>query len=284
MVMECVIIGSGGCVSLPRPTCRCPICQEARQKKAPYARFGCSLFCSDAKLLIDTPEDIVHALNMADVDGVEVIAYSHWDPDHTLGIRVLEQLRISWLDISVGMFHPEPVRVLASDAVMRDVRAIANTFGSFLAYYERMGLARPEVVARDVRIGEVLVTLVPVDKDGHVTVFVLEAHGRRLVYAPCDCKPFPSDPLFQGADVLVMGNTMVGPALKDGFVPAQDNPLHRELYTLEGALALKERFDIPRLVITHLEEEWGKSYDDYCALEKQLTGVQFAYDGMRIVV
>lgn len=282
--MECVILGSGGCTSLPRPTCHCRVCNEARRKGAPYARYGCSLFCMDGKLLIDTPEDIAHALNKADVEAVEAIAFSHWDPDHTLGMRVLEQLRISWLDISVNDFHPLPIRVLALDGVMQDLLAIANAHGSYLRYYEWRNLARLEVVEHAITVGDIQLTLVPVEAKGRVTVFVLEQKGKRLVYAPCDCKPFPAHPLFEGADVLVMGDVMVGPTLKDGFVLQADNPLHLELYTLENAIAIKEKFAIKRLVITHLEEEWGKSYDDYCALEKQYDGVQFAYDGMRIVL
>ena len=41
--MKIRIIGSGGCVSTPRPCCNCPICVEAREKGFPYARTGCSL-------------------------------------------------------------------------------------------------------------------------------------------------------------------------------------------------------------------------------------------------
>jgi len=38
--MEFEIIGSGGCVSLPRPLCECEICCEARLKGRPYSRLG----------------------------------------------------------------------------------------------------------------------------------------------------------------------------------------------------------------------------------------------------
>ena len=104
-------------------------------------------------------------------------------------------------------------------------------------------------------------TLVPVDETGRVTVFVFEQAGRRLVYAPCDVKPFPSSPLFEGADCLVVGNTVIGDVLKDGFVLGAGNPLRQELFTLEEIVCLKERLQIPDVVMTHLEEDWGKSYD-----------------------
>jgi phosphoribosyl 1,2-cyclic phosphate phosphodiesterase len=45
---------------------------------------------------------------------------------------------------------------------------------------------------------------------------------------------------------------------------------------------LKEKYNINQVIITHLEEEWGKSYDDYIELQKQLNGIEFAYDGLEI--
>lgn len=43
---------------------------------------------------------------------------------------------------------------------------------------------------------------------------------------------------------------------------------------------LKTKYNIKRVIITHLEEDWGKSYDDYLKLEKQYNNTTFAYDGM----
>lgn len=98
--MKFKIIGSGGCVSLPKPLCNCRICNEARLKGKPYSRYGCSLFLEDINLLIDTPEDIVHAINHSNVKDINNVLFSHVDPDHTLGFRVFEQLRLNWLEIS----------------------------------------------------------------------------------------------------------------------------------------------------------------------------------------
>lgn len=91
--MRLKIIGSGGCVSTPRPLCQCNICIEAREKGFPYARCGCSLYIEDANILIDTPEDIADALNHADIKEVEYILYSHIDPDHTMGMRVIVEIK-----------------------------------------------------------------------------------------------------------------------------------------------------------------------------------------------
>lgn len=279
--MRFTILGSGGCVSTPRPLCACPVCEQARRLGPPYARCGCCLYSEDAHAVVDTPEDVCAALNRAGVAAVSRILYSHADPDHTMGMRVLEQIRLDWLVESTGSRAEAPVEIVALPHVMDDLRAQATCYGSMLAYYEHKGLARLNACAQ-VQMDGVRATLVPVDETGRVTVFVFEQAGRRLIYAPCDVKPFPDSPLFTGADCLVVGNTVVGDVLKGGFVLGAENPLRQELFTLEEIVRLKERLRIPDVVVTHIEEDWGKSYDDYRALESSCAGIRFAYDGMRI--
>ncbi len=77
-------------------------------------------------------------------------------------------------------------------------------------------------------------------------------------------------------------NTIVGDILKDGFVLEEGNPLRNELFTLDEIDAIRRQYHINKVIITHLEEDWGKSYDDYRALEKELDAISFAYDGLRI--
>ena len=48
---------------------------------------------------------------------------------------------------------------------------------------------------------------------------------------------------------------------------------------MDEVLAVREKYGIGRVVITHLEEDWGKSFADYRELEKEYSGVEFAYDG-----
>ncbi len=100
--MNVIILGSGGCVSTPRACCNCRVCTEARQKGFPYARTGCSLFIEDVNILIDTPEDINASLNNSGIQKVEHILYSHCDPDHTMGMRIIEQLKMDWFADSLG--------------------------------------------------------------------------------------------------------------------------------------------------------------------------------------
>lgn len=280
--MRLKIIGSGGCVALPKPLCKCRICKEARLKGNPYSRYGCSLFIEDLGMLIDTPEDITQAINFSEIDEINYVLYSHVDPDHTLGMRVFEHIRLNWLEISQGKECTNPVNVLAMEHVMEDINSIKFKLGSYLDYYENVRkLIRRKAIESSIIIDGIKISFL---KTNHATVFVFEKDNKKVIYAPCDVKPFPNDIIFEGADLLIIGNTVVGDELKDGFILDGDNPLRKELFTLDEIQDLKNNYSIKNVIITHLEEDWGKSYDDYIKLEKQYKNIKFAYDGMEIEI
>lgn len=280
--MKFTILGSGGCVALPKPLCQCDICKEAREKGQPYSRFGCSLYLEDLKLVVDTPEDIVHALNYSDVKQIDTVLFSHIDPDHTLGMRVFEQLRIDWLEISEGRECTNPIKVLAMKHVMEDINTIGFKYGSFLDYYEKArNLIKRQVVEESITIKDIKITFI---KATSATVFIFEQNGNKVIYAPCDVKPFLEHSIFENADVMIIGDTVIGETLKDGFILKKDNLLREELFTMEEIEELKQKYNIKKVIMTHLGEDWGKSYDDYLGLEKQYENIKFAYDGMKIEI
>lgn len=279
--MNVIILGSGGCVSTPRACCNCRVCTEAREKGFPYARTGCSLFIEDANILIDTPEDINASLNNSDIQKVEYILYSHCDPDHTMGMRVIEQLKMDWLAVSIGKKPENPIGIISLPPILEDVKKQGTRYGSAVAYYEAKGLIYTKEI-RAFQKDNILVELIPVDEHEHVAIFVISSNGKKIIYAPCDVKPFPRSEKFQNADVLIIGNTIVGDILKGGFVLKEDNPLRKELFTLDEIDTIRNQYGIKEVIITHLEEDWGKSYDDYRELEKKLNSIRFAYDGLKI--
>ncbi|PKM95951.1 MAG: MBL fold metallo-hydrolase [Firmicutes bacterium HGW-Firmicutes-1] len=276
--MKFTIIGSGGCVALPKPLCMCAVCIEAREKGKPYSRFGCSLFLEDLNLLVDTPEDVVHALNFANVMQVDTVLFSHMDPDHTLGMRVFEHMRINWFGISEGQECDNPINVFAMEHVMSDINSIRSIRGGYLDYYESVrNLIKRNVVKNTLNLGNIKITFIKADS---ATVFVFEQGESKVIHAPCDIKPFPADDIFNNADVLVIGSTFVGEILKDGYILKEGNPIREELFSMNEIESLKNQYNINKVIITHIEEDWGKSYDDYVELQNHYNEIYFAYDGM----
>jgi phosphoribosyl 1,2-cyclic phosphate phosphodiesterase len=281
--MKFIVTGSGGCVSIPKVLCQCKICSEARQKGFPYSRCGCSLYLEDASVLVDTPEDINMALNNARIISLDNILYSHWDPDHTLGMRIIEQLRLEWLEYYENKKPNNPIKIFALGKVMKDINNIRNPYGSFLDYYEYMGLIKRQIIENSIRLNDGMkITFIPVPTEQAVTVFIFEQNNKKVIYAPCDCKPFPEDNKINNADILIIGNTFIGDVLKNNTVIRENHPLRKELHSMEDIIEIKKHYNIKSIIITHIEEDWGKSFDDYKELEKKYENIFFAYDGMRI--
>lgn len=182
---------------------------------------------------------------------------------------------------SVGKKPDHPIEVASLPAILEDIRQQGTKYGSMLAYYEAKGLVYT-TGTRVLEAGDIQIEMIPVDEQEHVTVFVITSDSKKIIYAPCDVKPFPKSDKLQGADVLIIGNTIVGDVLKDGFVLQEDNPLRKELFTLNEIEEIREQYAVPEVIITHLEEDWGKSYDDYRELEKEWKFIRFAYDGLKI--
>jgi len=125
-----------------------------------------------------------------------------------------------------------------------------------------------------------------VDRDDQtVFIYIFEKDGRKLVYAPCDVKPFPeADDAVHGADLLVIQPGIFETGLKHGFVYPKDHISRKTLYTFEETLALSRRIGSRKVLFVHLEEYWNRSYTDYVDIEKNHHGITFAYDGMHVDV
>lgn len=282
--MKFKVLGSGGCTSIPRATCSCRVCKEAREKGTPYWRFGCSLFLEDINLLIDTPEDINIALNKFDVKSIDNVLYSHWHPDHTLGMRVFEQIKINWCEISVGIKNKKPINVFGLDYVIEDVRSIKNKFGPYVENYEKnYNLIKINVVDRELNIDDIKITIIPVSNKLS-SVFVFEQKDKKVIYAPCNVKPFPDEDLFNNADLLIIGDTITSEVAKDNFIIDNDNKMRKNMFVMNEIVELKKQYNVDKVIMTHLDEDWGLSYDDYLEKAKNYDNIEFAYDGLNIEI
>jgi len=283
--MELIILGSGGSTTIPRPGCDCKVCMEARINGIPYARSGPSMFIKDVSLLIDTPEEIAAQLNREKIDAVDYIFYTHWHPDHTFGMRIVERMYKFWLDMFVRGSKPKKkVKVCAVHEVMEDLKSIGYRGGSFFAYYEKSGLIETLELKdeEEFKIGSFRITPFEVQTTYNPsTVFLIQKNGKRVVYAPCDVKPFPKSPQLESLDLLIIGSFHLEGPLKEGIAIPRENELRRELFSPTEIQELATRLKAKRTIVTHIEEEWGKNYDGYRNLEKQYN-LLFAYDGMRI--
>jgi phosphoribosyl 1,2-cyclic phosphate phosphodiesterase len=282
--MELSILGSGGCMVIPKPLCQCHVCKEAREKGGPYERTGPSAFIHDENILIDTPAEIATQLNRSRIEQIDHLIFTHLDPDHVEGFRVVEQIT---LDFRTWEAYPNKyIRLLLPEPLNQGLREIRSVYGSLIDFYEEQGFVRRMPFRERVEVGKIQITAIPVDRGSHLSfIYIFEKEGKRMIYAPCDIRPFPeAREEVQGADLLVIQPGMFEDGLKHGFQYPEDHISRTTLYTFEETLALARRVKAYRVLFIHLEEYWNRGHDQYVELEKKFNNVQFAYDGMRVSI
>lgn len=269
---------------IPKPLCQCRICREARRKGAPYTRTGPAAFLHDINLLIDTPAGIVSQLNRSSIRGIDYLAFTHLDPDHVEGFRVVEQMA---LDFRTWRAYPEKqVCLLLPGQLHEPIRRLGSQYGPLVDFYRESGFIRLRLFHDSIQLGDIRLTAIPVDRGSQLAfIYVFEKAGRKVVYAVCDIRPFPEHrDEVQRADLLIVQPGIFEKGLKHGFKYPADHISRTNLYTYEQTIALATRLQAKKVVFVHLEEYWNRSYDDYRALESKNRKIRFAYDGMQLEV
>lgn len=273
--MKLKVVGSGGMSIIPSSFCTCKICEEAREKGGRYERLGPSLYIDDINLLIDTPEDIAVACNRQQISEVKHLSVSHRDPDHVKGIRLVEKIGYNYI---TG--KSTPIDFYALPEVIRDINQMNL---NCLKYYEDVLGCISVHETSHIKIAGFDIHLLNNNPERNITFYVISQGRKKVVYACCNPKPFAHNDLYFDADVLIISMVSDDGILNDG-TELKSSPFKDDIFTLDEVIEIKNHYRIKRVIITHIDEMWGKSYGYYCKLEEELDNVFFAYDGMEIVI
>lgn len=287
--MTIKILGSGGCTPIPKPLCKCKICSQAQELGIPYYRTGSSIYIKELNAIFDTSCDIKQQILREKLIRVKSIFYSHWHPDHTNGLRIVEQINSNFLRKFIDKKKPEnKISIYALKNVINDILKINNKYSSCLSFYEKEGYIDINNLyeRKSLKLDNFKITAISVNNICYSSIFIIENNSKKIIYAPCNIKPFPIDEkLLRNADVLILGKILPKGKLKDNYIIPKDNILMNDIFTIEEALKIKKELNIKQIVGTHIEEEFNRSYDDYKEIEESLNReIIFAYDGMKIDV
>jgi len=271
-------------MTTPKPLCRCPVCEEARARGWPYERTGPSAFLHDENLLIDTPAEIALQLNRAGIDRIDYLLFTHLDPDHVEGFRVVEQITLDFRTWEA--YRGKTIRLILPRVLKDQITNLKTIYGPIIDFYEQQGFVECVGFDEKTTIGETEITAVPVDRGSQTAfVYIFEKKGKKIVYAPCDIKPFPEHrDEVKHPNILVIQPGIFENGLKHGFRYPENHISRTTLYTFEETLALARRLKADQVLFVHMEEYWNRGYDDYTAIEKNLKNMRFAHDGIHITI
>lgn len=191
------------------------------------------------------------------------------------------------LDFRTWQAYPEKqVRLLLQEELAERIKSIQSQYGPVIDFYRESGFVKLELFKSEIQVGDVHITAIPVDHGSQISfVHVFEQNGRRVVYAPCDIKPFPEHRReVRNPDLLIIQPGIFETGLKHDFEYPPDHISRTTLYTFGDTLQLAERLEAKSVLFVHLEEYWNRSYDDYRAIESEDGRIRFAHDGMEITI
>jgi phosphoribosyl 1,2-cyclic phosphate phosphodiesterase len=247
------------------------------------------VFVHGPQLLFDTPEESRLQLARAGIREVAAGFYSHWHPDHTLGVRVWESLAGDWRTwppelrrrVETPVYLPQQVAVDARE------RLALRQHLDFLASQGYVRVVELED-GESVEICGCRVTPLRLAED-YVYAFVLEHDGRRVLLAPDELNGWTPPGWVRGVDLAVLPR---GLDEHDPFTGErrlhEEHPLLQAEATFVETLAIVDELAARRVVLSHVEELDGLGYDDLLRLEELQRGegreLTFAYDGLVLEV
>lgn len=284
--MEIEFLGTGGAITIPRPLCNCNVCLEARNKGIPFSRMGPSIFVHGPNLLIDTPEDIYHQINRSTIEEVKGIIYSHWHPDHVMGRRIIESLSADWINHppqnkKIDVYIPEQVDI---------------DFKTFLGSSDHLNFFESQEFANLNRLkdGESLflnnTKVFPFRlAEDYVYAFLIESDSKKVLIAIDELNNWVPHKDVIGVDlaILPVGIFELHPLNGERILP-EDHPVFQEEATFNETLEIVKTLEAKHVILTHIEEPNGLSFNEFRELEKKLKSsglnIEFAYDTQLVKV
>jgi phosphoribosyl 1,2-cyclic phosphate phosphodiesterase len=284
-------LGTGGALSTPRAGCDCRICAEARARGVPYSRNGPAIFVHGPDLLIDTPEDIGHSLNRANIKRIGAVTWSHWHPDHTAGMRIFEALNVRLWD-----WPPQPVctPVFIPQGVQADFEQWMGLAEQIDYLGSQHGLIKPAVVPDGGAFDLDGVTVEPLRLPAaaaKVYAFILSEGDKRVLIAPDELHGWepPDDLGHFDLAILPMGLCEFDPLTGARRIPAEHPILGLEA-TFRQTLEMVRALDADKTIFVHIEEPDQQSYDDLMTVQRELQRqqpdlgkVSFAFDRLSVM-
>lgn len=270
------ILWSWWVLPMPRPTCFCEICNEAREKWIPYARTGCSMYLYDANILFDTPEEIRTQLNREKIEKIDELILTHWHPDHTSGLRILEHL--NWNFAESKTYGP-PIKVHISSWQKTMLTKMSCWW--FLDYYEKKWMI--ELVElehkKTIHINNISITPYIIEYTKWF-YFLIEDGEKKIVYAMCEYHNLEVFPEVNNIDLLIVHNLFWE---NPDISPRKSKPKDEDSF--EKMLEDASKMWTKNIYLNHIEETFKLWHDELTAKMKEFYpnhNIVPTYDGMII--
>lgn len=276
--MKLKLLGTGGVTPVPKPCCNCELCSNVREKGIIDYQTGSSMFIYEDNILFDTPEEVRFQLNKANIDNVENIILTHWHPDHTQGIRIVEQINFNRIR---GQPKGQPINLYIAEKQLELFKKFGS--GNMLSYYENKGIIKIIYLRHNERIKFNNTTVTPLyisKTEGYYFLIEDNKTGKKVVYAPCEYQELKVYKELKNIDIFIahclyFENKNIGSGVD--YSETEDS--------FEKMLLDSKEMQAKKIVITHIEEEFQLTIEQLNEEVKKYYkeyNIEFAKDGYKL--
>nr|EGQ39871.1 MAG: metal-dependent hydrolases of the beta-lactamase superfamily I [Candidatus Nanosalinarum sp. J07AB56] len=282
--MKATLLGSGGNTPTPLPTCQCRVCTKAREEGGKHVRRGNSTYVHDAKAMVDTPELAFETLNEEKISEVDAVLLSHFHPDHTLGLRVLQGIGLS--DIPIESWVESETDVYMPRETHQKLVENSSILGHLLGEWANVNVVEHGDVfeINDVEVEAIGWREEPGNQERNIFGYLFEQDGDRVLVSPDENKNMPTDGLghlhLWIKECGLFERTPSGTRIRSRKRLEKD--LQTEMTFSESVEQVTE-VDVDKVVLTEIEELYRRTPSEYLSIaEKKSQPVTFGHDGQTL--
>jgi phosphoribosyl 1,2-cyclic phosphate phosphodiesterase len=252
--MRLTFLGTGTSTGVPTLACHCRVC-TSRDPHDQRTRPSLLVQFDGRVLVIDTTPDFRTQALREKLDRLDAVLFTHSHADHILG---LDDVR------SFYFRQQKPIPIYADPYCMTEIHRTFKYI--FDADYPYGGIARldPHLIDGPFEVDGLKVLPVPV-LHGNLPILGYRIDGVAYLTDVSEI-PESSYPLLEGLEVLIL----------DALRP-RPHPTH---LTVEQALRVMERLQVPRGYCTHIAHELGHEETN----ARLPSHVRLAYDGLQLEI
>ncbi|MDW8565642.1 MBL fold metallo-hydrolase [Staphylococcus shinii] len=260
--------------------------KSVSQHKDTVQRTGPAIYIHDLQLLIDTSEDIFYQLRRSQIYDIKYGLYSHWHPDHTMGLRI-------WETLNYDFINKIPQSKMSKIYITKQQKA---DFKKYLGHWDHLNyLSEIAVIEKEVlennstiNIKDVSIEWVQLAEEIAFGFYII-ANTQRILIIPDEIKNYKPSQKVKEVDVAILpfGSNEVNPVTHERILEAGILDGLGET-RFDESVALAREINAKHTYFTHIEATESLNKSQLMMLEQQLkqSGLDatIAYDGLIIQI
>lgn len=260
--------------------------KSVSQHKDTVQRTGPAIYIHDLQLLIDTSEDIFYQLRRSQIYDIKYGLYSHWHPDHTMGLRI-------WGTLNYDFINKIPQSKMSKIYITKQQKADFKKYlghWDHLNYLSEIGVIEKEVLENNstINIKDVSIEWVQLAEEIAFGFYII-ANTQRILIIPDEIKNYKPSQKVKEVDVAILpfGSNEVNPVTHERILEAGILDGLGET-RFDESVALAREINAKHTYFTHIEATESLNKSQLMMLEQQLkqSGLDatIAYDGLIIQI